>query len=138
MPRPIKCRKVRFIPDNKEFSPVNQENSDKIILKIEELESIRLKDLVGLNQEECAKMMQISRQTFQNIIDSAHKKVANALINGYSIKIGGGNYVKGNCVFNCLDCNKKFEQQRNTDMECPHCGSNNIICSKKRKHCTKL
>jgi len=35
--------------------------------------------------------MNISRQTFGRIIESAHQKIADALINGKSIKIHGGN-----------------------------------------------
>ncbi len=34
--------------------------------------------------------MNISRQTFGNIVDSAHKKIADALLNGKALKIEGG------------------------------------------------
>ena len=48
--------------------------SEEIILKVEELEAMRLKDIEGLNQEQCAERMNISRQTFQLIIDEARRK----------------------------------------------------------------
>lgn len=137
MPRPIKCRKVGFIPENRGFSPHNDNNSDFVVLKIDEVEAIRLKDMLEYNQEKCAEKMQISRQTFQNIIDSAHKKVATALISGSHIRIEGGNYINGNCMFICNECGEQFEQQKNNDRVCPSCNSKNILCSKKRKYCTK-
>jgi|GEM_PF-6019908 len=40
------------------------------VLKIEELEALRLKDLEELDQEQCAEKMGISRQTFQRILNS--------------------------------------------------------------------
>ncbi len=43
-------------------------------MKVEELEAMRLKDIENLTQQECADLMGISRQTFQNIIDNARKK----------------------------------------------------------------
>lgn len=138
MPRPIKCRKVGFIPENRGFSPYSNKNSDYVTLKIDEVEAIRLKDMLEYNQEKCAELMQISRQTFQNIIDSAHKKVASALINGSHIKIEGGNYIKGNCIFICNECGEQFEQQKSKDKVCPSCNSKNVLCNKKRKYCTKL
>jgi len=63
------------------------DNMDDMVLTLEELEAMRLRDIEGLTQQECAERMEISRQTFQNIIDSARKKVAVALINGLSITI---------------------------------------------------
>lgn len=63
----------------------------QVTLSLDEYESIRLADLEGLYQEEAAKRMSISRQTFGRIIEAAHKKIADALINGKAIKIEGGN-----------------------------------------------
>ena len=81
MPRPTKFRKVEFFPDSTYFVPWGKPKCEieEIVLKLEELEAMRLKDIEELNQEECAERMQISRQTFQNIIDSARKKTAMAL-----------------------------------------------------------
>ena len=63
----------------------------QVTLSLDEYESIRLADLEGLYQEEAAQRMNISRQTFGRIIEAAHKKIADALINGKAIKIEGGN-----------------------------------------------
>jgi predicted DNA-binding protein (UPF0251 family) len=56
-------------------------------LNLDEVEAIRLADLEDLYQEQAAKKMNISRQTFGNIIQSAHKKIADAIINGKALQI---------------------------------------------------
>ena len=63
---------------------------EEVNLALDELEAIRLADLAGLYQEDAAKKMNISRQTFGNIINSAHKKIADALLNAKALKIEGG------------------------------------------------
>ncbi|AST56635.1 DNA-binding protein [Thermoanaerobacterium thermosaccharolyticum] len=65
---------------------------NEVVLTVEEFEAIRLKDLEGLEQEECAEKMKVSRPTFFRIIISAREKVADALVNGKAIKVEGGNY----------------------------------------------
>jgi predicted DNA-binding protein (UPF0251 family) len=62
------------------------------VLSVEEFESVRLKDLEGLEQEECAKRMNISQPTFNRLVRGARKKIADAIVNGKAIKIEGGNY----------------------------------------------
>jgi predicted DNA-binding protein (UPF0251 family) len=62
-----------FIPSDKDIPEL-----DKNILKLEELEAIRLKDLEGMEQEECAARMEVSRPTFQRILISAGKKLQTA------------------------------------------------------------
>jgi predicted DNA-binding protein (UPF0251 family) len=63
------------------------------ILKLEELEALRLKDLEGLDQIDCAARMAVSRPTFQRILLSAREKVADSLLHGKAIRIEGGVYV---------------------------------------------
>jgi predicted DNA-binding protein (UPF0251 family) len=63
---------------------------DEVTLSFDEYEAIRLGDLEGLYQEKAAVKMRISRPTFGRIIESAHKKIADALVNGKAIKIEGG------------------------------------------------
>ncbi|WAM34037.1 DUF134 domain-containing protein [Caldicellulosiruptor morganii] len=126
MPRPVRCRRVEFLPKFRYFAP-SDKAEDEVLLKIEELEAIRLKDLLGLMQEECAQKMQISRQTFQLILEQARKKVADALINGKAIRIEGGNYVFGSCSYVCLNCGKVFESDK---CECPECHSDRVVCQK--------
>ena len=96
MPRPFKCRRVCGTPGSDYFKPRGIPLSDlqEIGLTIDEFEAIRLADLGGLYQEEAAKKMAISRQTFGNIIASAHKKIADAIVNGKALKISGGKDIK--------------------------------------------
>jgi len=68
-------------------------NADDEILKVEELESIRLKDYLRMDQAAAAERMDISQPTFHRIINEAHCKIAQALIEGKAIRIEGGNYV---------------------------------------------
>ncbi|KNY26095.1 DUF134 domain-containing protein [Pseudobacteroides cellulosolvens] len=91
MPRPKKCRMVGFVPDNPCFHP-QLHNKDEVVLSIEEVESIRLSDYLGLEQDSAAESMNVSRGTFQRIINSARKKTADALVHGKTIRIDGGNY----------------------------------------------
>jgi len=63
---------------------------EEIPLTVDELEAVRLADLEGLYQEDAASRMAISRQTFGNIIASAHKKIADCLVNAKALKIEGG------------------------------------------------
>lgn len=92
MPRPCRCRIIRCSPDTNYFKPrgIPLFNLEEVNLALDELEAIRLADLEGLYQEAAAKKMNISRQTFGNIINSAHKKIADALLNAKALKIEGG------------------------------------------------
>lgn len=65
---------------------------EEMILTIDEFEAVRLKDLEGLNQSECAAKMDISQPTFHRLVISARKKIADALTHGKTIRISGGHY----------------------------------------------
>ncbi|PRR79596.1 DUF134 domain-containing protein [Clostridium vincentii] len=138
MARPIKFRRVEFFPEDNYFIPWGKPKCEieEIILKVEELEAMRLKDIEDLKQEECAEKMQISRPTFQNIIDSARKKIATALTEGKAIKISGGNYTTKLCKFKCIKCGTVYEINYEQDrIACPNCGSGKVMCSKKEQFC---
>jgi predicted DNA-binding protein (UPF0251 family)/predicted Fe-Mo cluster-binding NifX family protein len=94
MPRPLKCRRVEFLPDVTYFKPagIPLKNLEEISMSVEEAEALRLKDLEGLEQEEGAEKMNISRPTFQRILATARQKIADALLNGKAIRIEGGNF----------------------------------------------
>ena len=93
MSRPVKCRKVCHFPDVLEFFPVDDnKKTPPIILTIDEYETIRLLDKEGYSQEQCAVSMQIARTTVQRIYEIARKKIADALIDGYPLKIEGGDF----------------------------------------------
>lgn len=106
MPRPFKCRKVFIKPDIKFFLPEKPKDFDEINLTLDELEAIRLADLEGFYQEDAAKIMNISRQTFGNILNSAHRKVAESLVFGKVLKIEGGFVKLENSKFP-LRCKRK-------------------------------
>ncbi len=148
MARPTKWRKVEFIPNIQYFAPLDidtdvlQEN----ILRVEELEALRLRDIEGLEQEDCARKMEISRQTFQRILNAAREKVADSLINGKAIRIEGGNFTRNICPVKCLDCGKEwnesyenFERILEGTYNCPDCNSKRVICSRseKKKFCRR-
>lgn len=59
----------------------------EVILKADEIEAIRLADYEQLYQEEAAQKMNVSRQTFGRIVESARRKIADALINGKALRI---------------------------------------------------
>ncbi len=59
-------------------------------MSLDEFEAIRLSHLEGLNQEKAAKLMKVHRSTISRILDSAHKKIADALVNIKAIRIEDG------------------------------------------------
>jgi len=85
---------VAFIPGTTYFKPagIPLRFLEEVQLSIEEAEALRLKELEGMEQEQAAEKMNISRPTFQRILSSARKKMADALLNGKAIKIEGGNF----------------------------------------------
>ena len=97
MPRKKRCRRVSYEPKVNLYKPqgISCHDLQEVILKVEELEALRLKDMMRLEQEECAQHMQVSRPTFQRVINEARYKIASALTKGYAIRIEGGNYCLG-------------------------------------------
>lgn len=92
MPRPRRCRRVGQLPQSSYYKPRGVPLSvlEQVGLTVDELEAIRLADLEGLYQADAAKKMDVSRQTFGRILDSAHAKIADALVNGKALSIEGG------------------------------------------------
>lgn len=143
MSRPIRKRRLGFMPENHYFSPdvFCTDGCRELNITHDELESIRLSDLEKMEQTEASKLMDISRGTYQRILISARKKIANALINGRAIKVLGGEYVLKDCISNCTKCNHNWKAPCNVlfnkkDGGCPQCGSNNIKCSNSKGECS--
>jgi predicted DNA-binding protein (UPF0251 family) len=131
MSRPFKCRHIGCEPGTTYFKPRGIPLSvlREVVLTVDEFEAVRLADLEKLYQEEAAKKMKISRQTFGNIISAARGKIADAIINGKAIKIEGGVYTRtGMRKFRCEDCSHEWELGYGTGrpQECPECRNNNI------------
>lgn len=92
MPRPTRCRMIDKLPTFRSFAPDDTEPTDSISMTVDEYEVLRLLDYLGLNQEECAIRMNISRTTVTAIYESARRKTADLLVNGKRLFIVGGNY----------------------------------------------
>ncbi len=94
MARPMKWRKVCSLPENNRFGPLDStiDAQNLIRMTVDEYEAIRLIDLENFTQEECAKQMNIARSTVQGIYVGARKKLAESLVNGKLLLIGGGEY----------------------------------------------
>ena len=91
MARPRKCRRVCGMPRTNSFAPMgSQLCEERIIMAVDEYETIRLIDLAGYTQEECAAQMGIARTTVQGIYNDARRKLADALVNGKMLFIEGG------------------------------------------------
>lgn len=86
-----KLRRVGIIPEYRGFTPDGLASGDAIDMTVDELEVLRLCDLEGLNQEAVAQHMGIARATVTAICSRAHRKVADALVNGRALVIEGGN-----------------------------------------------
>ena len=86
-----KLRRVGIIPEYRGFTPDGLASGDAIDMTVDELEVLRLCDLEGLNQEAVAQQMGIARATVAAICSRAHRKVAEALVNGRALVIAGGN-----------------------------------------------
>ena len=95
MARPKICRTVCCEPSVNYFKPrgIPLTELDRVSLAVDELEALRLKDFEGMEQERAAATMSVSQPTFHRILQSAHSKVADALVNGKAIRIEGGKYV---------------------------------------------
>lgn len=96
MARPRKCRKVNSMPHTEGFLPIGYDNKDcpfTVRLTLDEYEVIRLIDLEGFTQEECADKMEVSRPTVTNVYTEARYKLADALINEKKLIIEGGDIV---------------------------------------------
>lgn len=106
MPRPRKCRRVCALPENVLFMPVGecgpQEDAQALVMSVEEFETIRLIDHMGMDQAECAQRMSIARTTVQRIYNEARYKLAEFLVSGRPLTIGGGDFKL--CEHRCAGC----------------------------------
>ena len=92
MSRPRKWRKICVLPENDKFGPLEvHENEEYVNMSVDEYETIRLIDLEGYTQEECAAKMNVARTTIQGIYNTARYKLADVLVHGKNLVICGGN-----------------------------------------------
>ena len=98
------------MPYHSIFAPENASPAPVVKMAVDEFETIRLMDLEGYTQEQCASQMGIARTTVQGIYDTARNKLALALVKGRRLVIDGGEY-------------RLCEQfEPDTQQKCTHCG----------------
>ncbi len=120
MARPKKYRMVEYVLKSLEFSPDNP--TGEVEISMDELEAMRLADIEKMYQIDAAQLMGVSRQTFGRILDSAHAKIADALINSKKIKTGNIGRCRVVKLMKCDDCGKIFRTPVDyTGHECPYC-----------------
>ena len=98
------------MPTNEGFAPIGKECLYSIQMTLDEYETIRLIDLQGLTQEDCAAQMGIARTTVTGIYERARFKLADTLVNGKHLFIEGGDI---------LLC--EYPHDRCKMAESPHC-----------------
>ncbi len=107
-----------------------------VVLTVDEYEAIRLIDYEGMDQAEAAKKMNISRPTSARIIESAHRKIAEALILGKAIRIEGGRFIFVKNRLRCLSCGAIWEtdlepgkevNSEHEELVCPNCNETRIM-----------
>ncbi len=89
MTRPKVPRYLCFNPRVYYFKPrgIPLRELDEVVLSADELEAIKLHDFDGLDQVKAAKKMKISQSTFARVLDSAYKKMAEAIVRAKAIRI---------------------------------------------------
>ncbi len=93
MARPNKNKRVCRLPVYCEFLTKGRaQTQSRLILSVEEFETLRLLDYLGMTQQECARQMKVGRATVQTLYTEARKKVARFLVEGTQLLIEGGNY----------------------------------------------
>jgi predicted DNA-binding protein (UPF0251 family) len=132
MVRPQKNRLVAFNPETSYFKPrgIPMIDLEEVQLTVDEREALRLADLLGLSHEDSGKKMGVSRATFGRIVQNARNIVADALINGKAINVGGGNYIIVNEErrFCCQQCQHEWVEPPGTGKPeaCPACQYENV------------
>ena len=130
MPRPQYNRIVHEPPLFSDFKPIGVRGRDleQIVLTLDEFEAFRLADQLGFSHALAANEMEISRSTFSRLIEKARKKIADFIILGRTLTIGGGTVHFRINIIQCRDCGHMFKinfKQRIT--ECPECHSGKIV-----------
>jgi len=132
MPKPKKERFVRVPPPVVLFRPIGIPSSQLkyVVLHLDEYEALRLVDHDGMDQTQAAAQLGISRPTCARILEGAHRKIADAIVNGCAITIEGGNYRFFRNRFRCLNCGNVWEsdfEERQERVRCPVCEDLNVI-----------
>ncbi|GEM_PF-1798786 len=127
MGRPKKYRIVEYLLKPTNFKPTDRKANGYVEITIDELEAIRLADLEDMYQENAARVMGVSRQTFGRIVKSAHAKIADAIVNTKEIKIGKDEKCRNVKLIKCINCGKIWRVPISYSMhKCPECHAKNV------------
>ena len=83
-PKPVSIGRP---PVTDKLVPIPEGNPEPIFIEQAEIEALRLVDVEGLSQEEAGSRMGVSRGTVWRLIQSARKKIAQALSEGRTLKV---------------------------------------------------
>lgn len=115
--RPKKHRHIVTHPKIRFFKPQGKfQEEQTIYLTDSELESLRLRNIVSLDQEEAASKMGISQSTYQRILTEAYKKITLALTEGRAISIISEEQEK---KIDCWECQRISESE--SEIVCHPC-----------------
>lgn len=128
MVRPKRFRRILGEPKISCFKPENDDSQSKepVEITIDEFEAIRLKDYHEIKQKRSAELMDISQPTFHRTLQSARKKIAQALVDGRPLTITGGNNITNKKRYKCHDCQFEWISPEKEYGTCPDCESKNI------------
>jgi len=95
MPRNKKMRYCRGISGYNLYKPsgIPLSQMDIIELGLDEVEAMRLCDLEGMQQEEAADAMGISRGTIQRLLEAGRSKMLDALVHGKALSFADAEHV---------------------------------------------
>ena len=81
------------MPPGGTFGPLQREKpAETLVMTVDEYETIRLIDLMGYTQQDCARQMGVARTTIQSTYNRARHKLARMLAEGKDLRISGGDY----------------------------------------------
>jgi predicted DNA-binding protein (UPF0251 family) len=132
MPRRRKRRRCAFQPQAGWFHPtptpgLEPRQRRAVELGLDELEAMRLVDLLRKDQSTAGEEMEISRGTVQRLLYSGRRKVAQALLEGRPIQISGSEEITA--MLQCASCGYEWPTPppgSNGNLRCPRCGSSYV------------
>ncbi len=113
------CKRVEEMPGVSYFKPraVPLSALEEVLLSVEELEALRLAHKAGLYQQEAAERMGVSRATFGRVLNAAHRKVTEALVDGCALRIEGGSF----CMIGPERCERCLAKAAVAEDQSPPC-----------------
>ncbi|MHC1680689.1 MAG: DUF134 domain-containing protein [Methanomassiliicoccales archaeon] len=93
----MKPRMLRGSSNYCSFIPSSGVASEPIGIDPDEVEALRLVDYLGLNQEEAAQSMGVSRGTVWRCVDSGRRKLISMVVEGRPLSVANVNDSCDNC-----------------------------------------